>query len=113
MSLDADLPDHLDVGQAHHDLFHPVHLERAHAAFDRLGEQLRHPCPLLDQLLDRVIGHQQFMQADPALVAGLAALVATNRAIQLELPILPVDLGPGIDELGRFRRRVRLRPTRR
>ena len=35
--LDAHRPHLFQVGQAHHDLFHAVHLERAHAFYERYG----------------------------------------------------------------------------
>jgi hypothetical protein len=35
VSLDTNLPDHFDVGEAHHDLLHAVHLQGTHAAFDK------------------------------------------------------------------------------
>ncbi len=37
VSLDTNLPDHFDVGEAQHDLFHAVHLEGAPTAFDNSG----------------------------------------------------------------------------
>ena len=56
--LDANLPDHLDVGQTHHDLFHSIHLQCAHAAFHRRSKNGRHAGALLNQPLDVVGGDQ-------------------------------------------------------
>ena len=43
---------------------------------------------LLDQLLHRVGADQQLVQADAALVAGAAALVAAHRRVERELALV-------------------------
>jgi len=40
-----------------------------------------HARALLDQALHLVVGHQQLVQPEPALVTGLVALVATHAAL--------------------------------
>ena len=108
MSLDTHLPDHFDVGHAHHDFFHAVHLEGAHATLHRLRKQFGHAGALLDKFLDRVIGHQQFMQANTSLVARLATLVAANRPVQPKFAVFPVVFHPALHHLGALGGVVRL-----
>ena len=50
LSLDADRPDHFDAREAHHDFLNAAHLQRAHAAFHRRGENLGNAGTLLNQL---------------------------------------------------------------
>src|SRR4051812_35100657 len=71
MLLDADGTHHLQVGEAHHDFFHAVHLQSAHACRHCGNEDFRYARTLLDQLLDVVVGDQQFVQTDAALVPRL------------------------------------------
>ena len=58
VSLNAHRPDHLQVGHAHHDFFHAVHLQGAHAALYGCGKQVRDAGALLYELFDAVVCYQ-------------------------------------------------------
>ena len=77
--LNANRPNHFEVGQPHQQFFHTVHLQRAHAAVDGAGEQFDDSGALLEELFSRVVGNHQLAQAYAAFVAGLVALVAAQR----------------------------------
>ena len=66
--LDADRTDLLEVGHAHHDFLHAVHLQGPHTTADSSNEKIGNAGALLNQPLDGVISHQQFMQTQPPLV---------------------------------------------
>src|SRR5262245_3171404 len=86
--LDADRADLGHVGDPLHHLLDAVHLQRAHAFLERGREHLGHARVLLDVLLDRVGADQELVQAEPALVAGVAAGVAARLLVEGELPLL-------------------------
>src|SRR5262245_8846157 len=73
--LYADCPHLRHVGDALKHFFDPVHLQGAHAFFQGDGEDLGDAGVLLDELLEVIGGDQQLVQADPPLVAGVAARV--------------------------------------
>src|SRR6476661_3691349 len=86
--LNTDRAHFLDVGDARQALLHPVLLQRAHAVLQRLGEDIRDPRMLLDQLLDLVVGDQELVQAAAPLEPAAAALVATGRLVEGELALV-------------------------
>jgi hypothetical protein len=73
---------------------HAIHLQGAHAALDRLGEQSATRARSWISFLTVVISHQQFVQTDAALVAGLVALVAADGPVEMELALTAIGLLP-------------------
>src|SRR5262245_60556883 len=100
-SLDTDRPHLLDVGDASQYLLDAVLLQRAHAVVQARREHLGHPRMVLDVLLDPVRADQELVQADPALVARVAADVATLRGVEDDLAFLVAELlRPLLEHLG-------------
>src|SRR5471032_3105106 len=66
--LDANRAHLLHVSEPHHDLVHAVHLQGRHPLFDGFDEQVGDARSLLDELLNRIGGNHEFMQARAALV---------------------------------------------
>src|SRR6185295_85819 len=102
-SLDADRTHFLERGHAREALFHAVLLQGPHALLQRHGKHLRHARLLGDELLQRVGGDQQLVQAAASLVAAAAAFVAADGLVERELPlVVAVSLYPvAIDALHR------------
>ena len=94
------------IRRAQHHLFHAVHLQGAHAAGHGRDEDLGDAGTFLNELLDFIVGDQQFVQADSALVAGLVALVAPDRLVETQPPVLAIGLDPALVQLLGFARVV-------
>src|SRR5882762_3910823 len=116
--LDTDRAHLRHIGNSLKYLFDPVHLQGSHAFLETDRKDIRDTRVLLDQLPEGIGGDQQFMQADPAFVAGITAGVAALGPIEGEVAFvagvasrqIPVDvlvggLGvslerPGVEQLG-------------
>src|SRR5438552_5028440 len=98
--LDADRAHLRHVGNSLKYLFDPVHLQGSHAFLETHSEDFGDTRVLLDKLLESVGSDQQFMEADPAFVAGIAAGIAALGPVQGEVTLvgrvasrqIPVDV---------------------
>src|SRR5712664_802117 len=83
--LDTDRAHLRHIGNPLKYLFDPIHLQGPHTFLETDRKDVRDTCVFLDQLLDGIRGDQQFVQADPAFVAGIVAGLAALGLIEREL----------------------------
>lgn len=76
------------------DFFDAVHLQRAHPFIQGAGKDFRNPGFFLDQFFHRIAADQQFVQANPPLVAGVIAGRAALGAVEREFAILGIAPQP-------------------
>src|SRR5438876_946849 len=80
--LDTDRAHLRHIGNSLKHLFDPVHLQGSHAFLETDSEDFRDTRVLLDKPLESVGSDQQFMEADSAFVAGIAAGFAALGPIE-------------------------------
>src|SRR2546430_4357360 len=98
--LDADRAHLRHIGNSLKHLFDPIHLQGSHAFLETDSEDIRDARVLLDKLFEGVGSDQEFMETDPALVAGITAGLATLGPIEGEMTFvdgvasrqIPVDV---------------------
>src|SRR5438552_15692532 len=81
--LDTDRAHLRHIGNSLKHLFDPIHLQGSHPFLETDSEDFRDTRVLLDKLLESVGSDQQFMEADPAFVAGLGILLERSGVEQL------------------------------
>lgn len=81
LSFNAHLPHLGEIGQALEHLAGAVLLQGAHPLVDGGPPDLLHVGPVQDEFLDLLGGDEELMDADPAAVAGVVALLAATTAV--------------------------------